>query len=283
MMNLLELIHRESPPIPWAEGEKIPWSDPAFSQRMLAEHLSHEHDAASRRATLIDRHVTWIHHGLLAGRPGKILDLGCGPGLYTGRLAQLGHQCVGIDYGPAAVAYARQQAEEQGLACRYVEADVREADYGAGYDLVMMIHGELTVFRPPETRAIVAQSYAALNPGGQLVVEVHPLAAVEAIGRRGATWYSSTGGLFSERPHLCLRETYWDAGRQVATERYYIVDGQSRQISRHAASIQGYGDEEFVALLEASGFRDVARIPSLVGPEGEEDGNYIVLVARKAA
>ena len=49
-MNLMDVIDRESPPVPWAEGEKIPWSDPAFSQRMLQEHLSQEHDAASRRA-----------------------------------------------------------------------------------------------------------------------------------------------------------------------------------------------------------------------------------------
>ena len=52
-MNLLDLIHRASPPAPWAEGDKIPWNDPDFSRRMLREHLSQAHDAASRR---IDHH-----------------------------------------------------------------------------------------------------------------------------------------------------------------------------------------------------------------------------------
>lgn len=280
-MKLLEVIGRKSPPVPWAEGEKIPWSDPAFSQRMLAEHLSQQHDAASRRGELIDQHVTWLHEGVLAGRASTILDLGCGPGLYTSRLAQLGHQCVGIDYGPASIAYAREQAEQQELACLYAQADVREADYGSGYDLVMMVHGELTVFRPQETQSILDKSYAALKAGGQLVAEVHPLPAVQAIGQREATWYSSPGGLFSERPHLCLRETYWDAESRVATERYYIVDAQSGKVSRYATSIQGYSDDALVALLKRSGFAEVFKIPSLIGPEGEEDGNYIVLLARK--
>jgi hypothetical protein len=89
----------------------------------------------------------------------------------------------------------------------------------------MMIHGELTVFRPEETRAIVDKSFRALNGGGQLLVEVHLLAAVRAIGRRGAHWYSPPGGLFSVRPHLCLCEAHWDKEQRVATERYYIVDG----------------------------------------------------------
>lgn len=281
-MNLMDVIDRESPPVPWAEGEKIPWSDPAFSQRMLQEHLSQEHDAASRRAELIDQHVDWIHNGVLASRPGKILDLGCGPGLYTGRLAQLGHLCVGIDYGPASIAYARERAEEAGLAIEYLEADIREASFDTDYDLVMMVHGELTVFRPEETKTILDKSFQALRADGQLVIEVHPLAAVQAIGQRDASWYSSPGGLFSDRPHLCLRETYWDAEQRVSTERYYIADGESGQITRYAASIQGYGNGELIRLLREVGFAEVAKYPSLVGPEGTEDGNYIVLVAKKA-
>ena len=103
-MNLLDMINRSSVPVPWAEGDNIPWHDPGFSRRMLKEHLSQDHDAASRRFEKIDRHVNWIHHKVLSGRPTKILDLGCGPGLYASRLAKMGHECIGIDYSPASIA-----------------------------------------------------------------------------------------------------------------------------------------------------------------------------------
>lgn len=33
---------------------KIPWDEPAFSQRMLENHLSQDHDWASRRLTVLD-------------------------------------------------------------------------------------------------------------------------------------------------------------------------------------------------------------------------------------
>ncbi len=46
------------PPAPWAEGDKIPWNDAAFSERMLRERLSREHDADSRRIAKITRHVS---------------------------------------------------------------------------------------------------------------------------------------------------------------------------------------------------------------------------------
>ena len=59
-MDLLDLTNRIEIPEPWSEGEKIPWDEPGFSKRMLEEHLSQEHDAASRRFEIIDRHVDWI-------------------------------------------------------------------------------------------------------------------------------------------------------------------------------------------------------------------------------
>jgi len=129
-LKLIDIIRRQSVPKPWDEGEKIPWNDPDFSRRMLNEHLSQEHDAASRRFEIIDKHVKWIHNQVLKGNPTRILDLGCGPGLYTNRLARLGHRCVGIDFSPASIAYAREQAEEAGLECTYIHQDIRAADYG---------------------------------------------------------------------------------------------------------------------------------------------------------
>ena len=65
-MELIDLVNRSSPPLPWTEGDNIPWNEPGFSQRMLKEHFSQEHDDASRRFGTIDRQVDWIHTTLLA-------------------------------------------------------------------------------------------------------------------------------------------------------------------------------------------------------------------------
>lgn len=271
-MRLSDLIHRRPVPEPWAEGEKIPWNDPGFSERMLKEHLSQRHDRASRRFAVIDRHVAWIDGHLLSGSPSSILDLGCGPGLYTSRLARLGHTCVGIDFSPASVAHARVDAVREGLTCRYLEGDVRTAAYGSGYGLVMMVFGELNVFRPSDARLILRKARAALAEGGLLLLEVSRLAAVRRTGESGSCWYSSASGLFSARPHLVLAESFWDEAQRVATERYYVTDAEDGTISAYAASTQGYSEQEYVDLLLESGFDAVRFWPSLTGSDdgGEE-------------
>lgn len=69
-MTLHDLILNSEPLTPWAEGKKIPWDDPEFSARMLSEHLSQNHNAASRRTDKIDQHTSWIHHHILHERCG---------------------------------------------------------------------------------------------------------------------------------------------------------------------------------------------------------------------
>ena len=90
-MKLTDLIDRALPATPWEEGDNIPWNDPTFSERMLTEHLQQNSDAASRRFEKIDAQVRWIHDVLLAEQRTRVLDLACGSGLYTSRLARLGH------------------------------------------------------------------------------------------------------------------------------------------------------------------------------------------------
>jgi SAM-dependent methyltransferase len=275
-MNLLDIVRRESTPEPWAEGEKIPWNDPAFSSRMLHEHLSQEHDAASRRSSVIDAHIEWIHGHMLVGRPSRILDLGCGPGLYTARLAALGHTCTGIDFSPSSIEHARKVAERDSLSCTYRHEDIRSADFGSGYELVMLIFGELNAFRPAETRDILQRAHAALVPGGLLLLEVHTFEAVQAMGARPSAWRTQERGLFSDRPHLRLDESLWDGERQIATHRYYIVDAATAEVTRHAESLQAYTDDAYRALLAETSFRVRAIHPSLTGMG--ERGDFLVLI-----
>jgi SAM-dependent methyltransferase len=280
-MKLLDLVHRAVPPAPWDEGDNIPWNDPDFSERMLKEHLSQTHDAASRRTEKIEEQVEWIHHKVLLGCPTKILDLGCGPGLYSSRLAKRGHTCFGIDYSPASIVYAVDYAGKEKLDCTYLHQDIRQAEYGAGYGLAMLIYGELNVFRPADARSILNKACRALADDGVLLLEPHTFEIVRKLGEQPTTWYSSESGLFSDRPHLCLKESFWDPASSAATIRYFIVDAFTGEVTRYAQSLQAYTDEQYHSLLTDCGFDDVEFFPSLIGVKDATQNQLMAIVARK--
>ncbi len=247
-MDLARLVNRE-PPQPW-EHEKIPWAEPAFSQRMLREHLADSHDAASRRPEVVDRQVAWIHETVLREMPAQVLDLGCGPGLYTSRLARRGHTCLGLDISPASVDYANGRA---GDGERYRLVDVRAADFGGPWDLVMMLFGEVNVFRPSDVAAILARAAAALAPGGAVLLEVSRAEAIQALGEAPATWSGVERGLFSDRPHLVLRDSAWHPDSTTSAVRYSIVDLAGAGVVEYGETQVAYAPAHLDALLEEAG------------------------------
>jgi cyclopropane fatty-acyl-phospholipid synthase-like methyltransferase len=248
---------------------------------MLAEHLSQEHDLASRKSTTIDEHVDWIFSTVLDGRPGMVLDLGCGPGLYDHRLSAKGCECDGMDFSPASIRHAKETAAADGLPCRFVLADLRDQAFGVGFDMVMMIYGQFNVFPRSRGEEILRKAHAALSPGGRLLLELQSAAQVQKDGESGPSWYSAPSGLFSDKPHLVLQENFWDAEAAASTTRFSVIDAETAAVSSFAMSNEAYTEEELDDALRAAGFGEVQRYPSLNGKAVSEGPDLPVVMARR--
>jgi SAM-dependent methyltransferase len=99
----------------------------------------------------------------LAPKPGeRILDLGCGDGVLTLKIAAAGAQVEGLD-GDAAMVEA---SRKRGLSVRHLDA--RRLDDAARFDAVFS-NATLHWIRPPQT--VAANVARALKPGGRFVGE----------------------------------------------------------------------------------------------------------------
>lgn len=273
--KLIDIMVEPCPEGLWAGEHKIPWNDPDFSRRMLREHLSQEHQLASRRAEVIAEQARWIASAFLGADEGKVLDLGCGPGLYAPHLLEAGHRYQGIDFGPASIDHARQHfAVDQ--RCKFLLGDVCTADYGGDHDLIMMLYGELNVFSPESCARILSRAQGALRPGGRLLLEVHTREAVVATGQ-GSSWYKAEGGLFSDEPHLCLTESRWYEEPAVSLQLFHVVDLRSGGLRSYRSTIQAYGLDDYRRLLQSAGFKEFQRHEDWPS-SGEE---LMVISARK--
>lgn len=119
-----------------------------------------------------------------AGRiRGRVLDPGCGAGEHTILLTRLGYDVRGVDLSPSAVAFARRNAESQGVpqahfavadALRLSEAQalVDEADGAVPVFDTIVDSALFHVFKDdPEARAAYVHSlHAVCKPGGYVHV-----------------------------------------------------------------------------------------------------------------
>jgi 2-polyprenyl-3-methyl-5-hydroxy-6-metoxy-1,4-benzoquinol methylase len=231
---------------PWCAGGKLPWRDPAF-----------------RRQQIISEHVDWLHREVLEGRPSRILDLGCGPGLYTERLARLGHTCVGVDFSPAAIKYARTAACREALACEYIEEDLTVAEFGRSFDFAMFLFGELNAFPAAQAKAILRKTWNALAPGGQILLELFDMRFLIELGAAPKVTNTIRSGVFSAQPYTRTTERRWFAESKAVVERHIITDLATRAATTYANTLQAYTQQEYESLLRACGFFAVSVLPSL--------------------
>jgi len=241
----------------WDGQYKIPWHEPGFSRRMLREHLSQEHDLASRTLGWIDRQVEWIHRRLLEQRPARVLDLGCGPGLYSHRLAALGHTCLGIDFGPASIEHAGTHTPP-GARCRFELGDLRESAFGGSHDLAMILYGELNVFSPNEAASILGRARASLAPGGALIAEVQSAGAVEAMGNAAPSVEERDSGVFADGPYRCRTECRWLAREMVAVQTFEVTEVDTGTRRGFRSTTKAWTDAELGSLLADAGFASPA-------------------------
>jgi trans-aconitate 2-methyltransferase len=103
---------------------------------------------------------------LLAPRPGeRILDLGCGPGQLTKKIAESGAEVVGLDASPEMIGQARQNYPE----LRFVLQDAAHMQFENEFDAVFSnaaLHWML------DPAAVVRGIARALRPGGRFVLEM---------------------------------------------------------------------------------------------------------------
>lgn len=263
-----------------ADESKIPWDEPAFSQRMLENHLSQEHDWASRRQTVIEQQVMWIAHQLPAGA--RILDLGCGPGFYTRLLAEHGFVCTGVDFSPASIEWARQQAQTADLNIEYIHQDIRTYWPEAPFDFIMMTFGELNVFSAADAQALISRCARWLVPDGKLLAEVHTFEEVKRQGMAPASWQRCPHGLFLAAPHLLLTEHAWNEEVQTSSTQFWAID-ESGHTTRFGSQMTAWRDDEYASLLGNAGLSVLLRPDSTEWPVSETfEGKLFALLAEKS-
>lgn len=255
---LQTIYDRPQPAAPWRDGGNLPWDDPAFSERMLEQHLDQSHGAASRRIPEIRGQVQVMMDWLRLGPGSRLFDVTCGPGLYAAEFARRGVAVTGIDFGPASVRYAREHCAR--LPVEIVQEDVRDMDFsGAGFDAAIYLYGQFTVLKPEESLDVLRRIHAALRPGAPLLLEVLDDAAIDK--KDSTWWYTDQGGLWGDFPYLHLGERTWDEARRAVIERFYILNLGSGQMDAYGLSDQAYTGEMMRAMLEEAGFTNVSLHP----------------------
>ena len=278
-VNFEQLRNWQEKPAPFTPGELLFWDDPYISEQMLIAHLDPATDLASRRPETIDRSVAWIIKTLGLCPRNMVLDLGCGPGLYAARFAQLGLSVIGVDYSRCSIDYATEYAREHALDIHFRYQNYLDLTDTEQYDVALLIYGDFCPLAPEQRSQLLRNVHRALKPRGYFVLDV---STRENRKRQGSlnSWYITEKGFWKPRPHLVLEQGFDYPEQSIYLDQAVVVE-ENGALSVYRMWFQDYTRETIMGELEAGGFAVQSVWSDLIGTGYTEETEWIGVIAQK--
>jgi 2-polyprenyl-3-methyl-5-hydroxy-6-metoxy-1,4-benzoquinol methylase len=194
----------------------------------------------------VDEAMPFLMEALALPPGGRVLELGCGRGSISIRLAQWGYRVTGVDESQPMIGVANAAARQRGAEVDFRAADPRQIAERSAFDAALI--PDFGTLSDIDNAMMIRTVAAALRPGGKLV------------------FGSCNPYYWSRRPRTehrvvnrtdVIRSHHFDfqAGRVVTSVRCILQDGTRKDLP--VARPRAYTLPELQALTEATGLADL--------------------------
>ena len=278
MYKTLEEINRRPAPFSEYTAEEL-WADEHTSKKMLEFHLNGAVDISSRRTEFIDRSALWISSRFELA-PGKsVADFGCGPGLYTIRLAGTGADVTGIDFSERSIQFAREKSSIQGVPVEYVHGDYLKFESEKRFDLITMIMCDFCALSPDQREIMLDKFRTHLRPEGHLLLDVYSLNAFNARAEESTYSPNLLDGFWSAESYFGFLNTFKYDNEKVTLDKYTIIEKARTRVIYNW--LQHFDSESLKRELETSGFVLDDLLGDVAGTPFDPSLNEFAVIARK--
>lgn len=279
-MNLLSKYMNKPQVFQEGKSQEAFWDNEHISKQMLDAHLNPDWDAASRKKDTIESCCSWIISSLNLNKNDKVIDLGCGPGLYCSVLSEYGLDVTGIDYSRRSLEYAKKEALKKNLPIEYVYMNYLDIEYCNEYDVAMMIYCDFGVLSDESGRIILRKIHRALKENGYFIFDVWTTSNTELTSTYRNWSVNLDGGFWRPKSYIELVDKIYYERENTSLKKHIIIEDES-DINIYNLWERCYTIESITELLIESGFEVIEVFSDLTGTEYSEGTKSIGVVARK--
>jgi SAM-dependent methyltransferase len=253
------------------------WQDEYISKMLLETHLNPDIDLASRKLDFIEKSVNWIGKTVPPTSYPKLLDVGCGPGLYAERFAKMGYEVTGVDFSKRSIEYARNSAKEQHLPITYIYQSYLELKLQDSYDFAIMIYCDYAALSTENRALLMGNIYDRLNPGGKFLLDVFSINQYNVFEER-QTWDIQDGGFWSPEKYLCFNAYLKYHDYTTLHQAVIITQNETKvyYIWNYCFTLDSLIDE-----ASKAGFRVVQMYGDVAGQSYTDDNEIIAILLEK--
>lgn len=254
------------------------WNDPHISTYLLDAHLDPEFDGASRKKGFIEESVKWIEELVPSSDHKRLLDIGCGPGLYAERLSQADYDVTGIDFSKRSIEYAKDSARQKKLNIPYIYKNYLDMDFKDTFDFATFIYCDYGALSEEDRIKILKNIYQALTSGGKLLLDVFSLVKFNQFQEKNTWNFHSEGRFWSANDHLTL-ERQMKYPDNISLEQTIVMESQS--IKNYNIWNKYYTKDSLIREAAEAGFSVVDIFGDVAGTPYTEESPTIAILAEK--
>lgn len=256
------------------------WTDDHTSKQMLDCHLNESIDVSSRNKKFIDHSVEWITSYLDVNNNTTICDFGCGPGLYTSRLAKKGADVTGIDFSARSIEYARNVALERDLNIDYVLKNYLTYDTDKRFDLITMIMCDFCALSPKQRIDLLQKFYILLKTNGSIILDVYSLNSFDQREEQSLYEVNLLNGFWAPEKYYGFLNTFKYDEEKVILDKYTIIEKNRVRIVYNW--LQYFSRESLITEFEENNFKIEKIYSDIAGKHYNLNSNEMAIIARKA-
>ncbi len=279
MLKELKEINSRPSPFQFYTANEL-WTNEHTSKQMLKYHLNESIDVASRNKSFIARSVDWMVSHFEVDDKTEIADFGCGPGLYTNKLAERGAIVTGIDFSENSLKYAKQVAAEKGLNVNYVLTNYLDFETTNRFDLITMIMCDFCVLSPEQRKKMLSKFHSLLKPDGSVLLDVYSLNSFNQREESATYEWKQLNGFWSEEDYYCFVNTFKYETEKVILDKYTIIEAMRKRAVYNW--LQYYSKESLVEEFEANGFKIEHFFSDVSGKTFTSESKEMAIVAKKS-
>ncbi|MEK4198671.1 class I SAM-dependent methyltransferase [Cytobacillus sp. FSL K6-0265] len=191
-------------PSRFEQADNAFWQDPYIAKQLLKAHLNSDNEGASRSFSFIDKSIDFIQQIAPQNSYQKVLDLGCGPGLYCERLAKKSYTVTGIDFSENSIRYAKEQAKKLNFDIDYRYENYMELNDSNNYDLALLIYCDYGALAPVDRSKLLFNIWNSLKNGGQLLLDVFSQNKFDQFKEEQYWSLNENGGFWSKDSYVAI-------------------------------------------------------------------------------
>lgn len=271
------LSYLKKKPLKYEKSTSKFWDDEHISKHMLDAHLNPNIEAASRQHSFIKNSAGWIASQVEDPSNCKLLDLGCGAGIYAQEFAALGFCVTGIDFAERSIDYAKSQVALENTLITYHYQNYLEMQYEHEFDLVTLIFCDFGVLSPSDRALLLKKIKTALKPKGVLILDGFTDKQYNSFTENRIVAYEDTG-FWSDIPYMSIKNNYRYDDSKTYLEQYIIVTEQ--HLNCYNIWNQAFDAVSLSAELKTAGFTEFQFYKNVCGECLSDEDTTICVVAK---